>query len=355
MKVLIIGMGFSGNMFLEAFQKIEKLYDEEINIAYTTRNRKDIALIYYPSIQASLIEFEPDIVVVAVNDENHGEVLSQLKGFKGFVICEKPLVDPNFDLDSAEEMLKDASGFCLNVVARYSEASRLLKSYVEEHELLLVRANFLWQKNRINDYRPTTGVMSEVIHPLDLVQWINHSSPLNFKQFHGVKSDFSISGDNIPDSISIIADLQGAVVTGYSSFVNLFRRRELDFVFLDKEFNLIFAEISFDTPRWYEDSLLIWKEHIDQREILVQFNSLDQKFDGDRKLERVIRVVKDVTDFVILGVKPKYKFPNLKEAITLQKLLNEIDASKYKFSSVKYNRLAKRVLLTEESGFERLG
>ncbi|KIL77387.1 hypothetical protein [Bacillus badius] len=65
-------------------------------------------------------------------------------------------------------------------------------------------------------------------------------------------------------------------------------------------------------------------------------------------------MVKDVTDFVILGVKPKYKFPNLKEAITLQKLLNEIDASKYKFSSVKYNRLAKRVLLTEESGFERL-
>lgn len=355
MRVLIIGMGFSGNMFCEAFQNISKLYDKEINIAYTARNKRDVTLTYYPSIQTSLKEFNPDIVVVAVNDENHGDVLSQLEGFKGFVICEKPLADPEFNLDSVEYLLKDVSGFCLNMVARYSEASRLLKSYVEEHELLLVRANFLWEKNRINDYRPTTGVMSEVIHPLDLVQWINFGSTLDFKQLHGVKSDFSISGDNIPDSISVNADLNGAVVTGYSSFVNLFRRRELDFVFLDKDFNVLFAKISFDTPKWYEDSLSIWKENVNQREILIQFNSLEEKFDGDRKLERILRVVKDVTDFMILGIEPKYKFPDLKEAISLQKLLNNIDDSKSQFSSVKYNRLEKRVILTEQSGFERLG
>jgi predicted dehydrogenase len=355
MRVLMIGMGFSGKMFLEAFQNISKLYDEEIDIAYTSRNKRDVPLAYYPTIQTSRREYEPDIVVVAVNDENHGEVLSQLEGFQGFVICEKPFVDPEFNLDSAERILKDVSGFCLNMVARYSEAARLLKTYVEDHHLSLVRANFLWEKNRINDYRPTTGVMSEIIHPLDLVQWINFGNTLNFKQIHGVKSDFSISGDNIPDSVSIFGDLNEAIITGYSSFVNLFRRRELDFVFLDRDLNLIFAEISFDTPQWYEDSLCIWRETGDQREMLVQFNSIDQECDGDRRLERITQVVKDVTDFVMLGKEPKYKFPDLKEAINLQRLLNNIYARKDQFYSVKYNRLEQRVWLTEQSGFGRLG
>ncbi|MCP3740789.1 Gfo/Idh/MocA family oxidoreductase [Rossellomorea sp. BNER] len=355
MRVLIIGMGLSGNMFLEAFQSISKLYDEEVDIAYTARNKRDVTVPYYQSIPISLEEFEPDIVVVAVNDENHGDVLSQLEGFKGFVICEKPFVDPEFNLDSAKTILKDVSGFCLNMVARYSEAASLLKAYVEDHQLSLVRANFLWGKNRINDYRPTTGVISEVIHPLDLVQWINFGSKLNIKQIHGVKSDFSISGNDIPDSISVLGDVNGAVITGYSSFVNLFRRRELDFVFLDKDHNLIFAEISFDTPNWYEDSLLIWREAEEQREVLVKFNSLDQEFDGDRKIERISKVVKEVSDFVILGREPKYKFPDLKEAISLQRLLNQINASKDQFDSVQYNRIEKRLLLSEQSGFERLG
>lgn len=66
-------------------------------------------------------------------------------------------------------------------------------------------------------------------------------------------------------------------------------------------------------------------------------------------------ILKDVTDFMILGIEPKYKFLDLKEAISLQKLLNDIDDSKSQFSSVKYNRLEKRVILTEQSGFERLG
>ncbi|MDE9567290.1 oxidoreductase, partial [Xenorhabdus bovienii] len=86
---------------------------------------------------------------------------------------EKPFVDPNFDLDIAENLLENASGFCLNMVARYSKAARLLKEYVKKNKLKLIRANFLWGKNRINDYRPTTGIISEIIHSLDLIQWIN--------------------------------------------------------------------------------------------------------------------------------------------------------------------------------------
>jgi len=49
----------------------------------------------------------------------------------------------------------DISGFCLNLIERYSDATIVLKKYVEEHDLRLIRENFYWRKNRINDHRPT--------------------------------------------------------------------------------------------------------------------------------------------------------------------------------------------------------
>ncbi|MEC2715343.1 Gfo/Idh/MocA family oxidoreductase, partial [Bacillus cereus] len=101
MKVLIIGMGFSGQMFLEAFQNISPLYNNDIDIAYTSRSQKDIDLVYYPTIESALEVFKPDILVISVNDENHGEVLFSIQNFNGFVICEKPFVDPNFKLENA--------------------------------------------------------------------------------------------------------------------------------------------------------------------------------------------------------------------------------------------------------------
>lgn len=69
----------------------------------------------------------------------------------------------------------------------------------------------------------------------------------------------------------------------------------------------------------------------------------------------VISDENDTTDFVMLGKEPEYGFPNLQEAIHLQKLLNKIDINKDKFYSVKYNRSDNRHLSTEQSGFGRLG
>ncbi|PDY50600.1 oxidoreductase, partial [Bacillus cereus] len=72
-------------------------------------------------------------------------------------------------------------------------------------------------------------------------------------------------------------------------------------------------------------------------EELLYFNSLEHEYDGDRKIERIINVVKDVTDFVMLEKEPSFGFPNLKDAVRLQKLLNEIDSKKSSFYTVKYN------------------
>ncbi|MDC9596104.1 hypothetical protein [Xenorhabdus anantnagensis] len=354
MKVLIIGMGFSGKIFVESFNKISHEYENGIDIAYTCRTEKNINLVYYPTVKSALELFNPDVLVISVNDENHGEILSLIKDYKGFVICEKPFVDSNFKLNTAEYLLKNASGFCLNMVARYTKASRLLKKYVEDNNLKLVRANFLWKKNRINDYRPTTGVISEIIHPLDLIQWINNSL-LSLDEINGVKSDYSISGDEIPDSSFIVGKINGSLVTGYSSFVSLFRRRELDFVFQDSLGKLIFAQLSFDTPNWHEHSVKIWTEEKTHTDNILYFNSLDHEYIGDRRLEPIVNIIKDVTDFVILGKNPDFDFPNLKDAIYLQKNLNEINNKKKSFYKVKYNNTEERILLSENSGLDRLG
>ncbi|CDH19852.1 conserved hypothetical protein [Xenorhabdus bovienii str. kraussei Quebec] len=355
MKVLIIGMGFSGKMFVESFYSISHLYEQDINIAYTSRTKKNIDLIYYPTVESALKLFNPDILVISVNDENHGKILSLVKNFSGFIICEKPFVDPDFELGTTENLLENSSGFCLNMVARYSQAARLLKVYVKKNNLKLVRANFLWEKNRINDYRPTTGVISEIIHSLDLIQWINFDYSLYLRKTQGVKSDYSISGEEITDSVSIIGEINGAVVTGYSSFVSLFRRRELDFVFQDSYGQLIFSQLAFDTPNWYEDSVRIWTEKSSRSKEILYFNSLDHEYNGDRKIERITNVVKDVTDLIILGKKPYFDFPTLKDAIRLQKILNKINSEKSSFYKVKYNSSEERILLNERSGFERLG
>ncbi|EJR29981.1 hypothetical protein ABH963_003961 [Bacillus sp. RC55] len=137
--------------------------------------------------------------------------------------------------------------------------------------------------------------------------------------------------------------------------MNLFRRRELDFVFIDNDDRLVFSQLAFDTPNWYEDSLSIWTETDNQKEIVLDFNYLDEDYVGDRKLERIINVVRDITDYVMLEQEPSYGFPNLKDAMCLQELLNKIDSSKLDFYTVTYNHSDNRVLLSEQSGFGRLG
>ncbi|MFS0838415.1 Gfo/Idh/MocA family protein [Paenibacillus sp. 1P03SA] len=175
MNVLIIGLGYAGTRFSQAFSNLDPAVtgNEPVEIAYVNRSPKTNGYRYFSNIEEALKEFEPSIVVVSVNDEYHIDVIRQLKDYRGFVICEKPLVHPQDDLETVESSLKNISGFALDLVERYSDASLTLKQYVQEHSLRLVRANFYWGKDRINDHRPTSGVISEIIHPLDLVQWVS--------------------------------------------------------------------------------------------------------------------------------------------------------------------------------------
>ena len=99
LNILIIGPGYAGKRYINAFQSLEGEFREtEFNYAYVAVSKKDLPFTYYSDIEQALKHHLPDIIVVAVSDGNHAEVLFQLKGYSGFIICEKPLVNSEDDL-----------------------------------------------------------------------------------------------------------------------------------------------------------------------------------------------------------------------------------------------------------------
>ena len=214
MKVLIVGLGYAGMRFLKAFGKAHR-GGSRVEVAYVDLIERQVPNQRLASVDAALVQFRPEIVVVSVNDDQHARVLEVLHGFRGFVICEKPLTGMKDDLRRVEAALAQTSGFCLDLIERYSEATVQLKGYVEAQGLRLVRANFHWGKDRINDRRPTCGATSEVIHAIDLVQHIA-GRDIEVAGVLGSRS-FSVSGECVLDSVALAGTLGDAAVTGYSS------------------------------------------------------------------------------------------------------------------------------------------
>ncbi|WP_028563460.1 Gfo/Idh/MocA family oxidoreductase [Paenibacillus pinihumi] len=357
MNVLIIGLGYAGTRFYNAFKNIELPGKEKIDIAYVGRRQRRKDLIYYTSIATALEEFEPQIVVVSVNDGSHAEVITQLSNYKGFVICEKPFAGVHDNLDVLEASLGHTSGFALDLVERYSDATIALKQYVAKRQLRLLRGNFYWGKDRIHDLRPTSGVISEIIHPLDLVQWIcAPEAELQLKGSQGIRSDFSISGDDVLDSASITAELQEAVITGYSSFVNINRKREIDLVFASPDDRLVYASLIYDTPAWDFDRLRVWEKSVTGDRIILDIQTGEEEARPELlTIRKLIRLASDAAHFARSGKAPAQPFADLQTALKLQRLLNHIDDSSRTLGPVQYVVGAERESYYDESNLERLG
>jgi predicted dehydrogenase len=356
MKILIIGLGYAGSRYRRAFEHIATSTGLPLSLAYVGRRRKPTELPFFDSVDRALEVFAPDIVVVSVNDHSHAPVLKQLAGYRGFVICEKPLVTPQDELAAISAALSQVGGFALDLVERYSEASRQLREWVERHDWQLVRAHFHWGKDRINDYRPTCGVTSEVIHALDLLGWIcPRAGQLQLQSVLGVRSDFSISGDEVLDSVLLTARLGEAPVSGYSSFVNIVRQRTLDFSFVDRDAQLIHARLVFDTPRWDHDQLRIWTRGANGAEELLHEFVTTPDEPGLDTLHKLSRLCRQVVRAVALKEPPRQAFAGLDIAMALQRLLNEIDAHAKTPPAARYVHGETRVLLAEDSDLESLG
>ncbi|HAV4985205.1 TPA: oxidoreductase, partial [Acinetobacter baumannii] len=305
----------------------------------------------------ALSNFKPDLVIISNSDGFHFDVIKELKDFKGFVIAEKPLISPSDSCSLTKENLANISGFCMDLVERYSENTFFLKNFIFTENLRLVKCNFAWAKNRLGDYRSTTGVISEVIHPLDLINYICYpNDKLILKKIIGLRSDFSISGDNVTDSVSLIAELNQAKVIGYSSFVNLTRNRNIDFIFKDKDQNLIYVTLVYDNPTWDSDYLKIWKYDNDFNEVILHenktFSSVDEQYKTILKLSKMVI---DVLNFIKFKQMPETDFSDLNYALYLQDLLNKIDINIGEDVNYKYFKNTNLRFLFSSNDLEKLG
>jgi predicted dehydrogenase len=319
MRVLIVGLGYMGTRFLEAFRALRP----HLRLAYAGRRRTRDDLPYFDSVEAGLLRFQPDIVVVTVNDAGHGEILAALAGYGGFVVCEKPLLTPDDDVDSLA--LGGFSGFTLDLPARYAEVTLRVRDHIAAAGLRLLRARFHWAKNRIGDHRPTCGVTSEVIHPLDLVRWIAApAEQITVDAVAGTRSDFSVSGPRTLDTVAVTGRLGTAVLTGYSSFVSLTRYRELELTLQDANGELMHAVLTFDTPRWGADEARVWRPGQQERPEL-RLRTEEQGSIEQIAVRRLSRLVDDVVNYVDHGREPALPFAGAAESLTLQRLLNDLE------------------------------
>ena len=356
MKILIIGLGYAGNRYRRAFEHIAASTGLPLALAYVSRRQKPTELPYFDNVGRALQAFAPDIVVVSVNDHSHAPVLQQLAGYQGFVICEKPLVTLQDDLAELFAALEHVSGFALDLVERYSDATRQLREWVERHDWQLVRASFHWGKDRINDYRPTCSVTSEVIHALDLLGWIcPRAGQLRLHGALGVCSDFSISGSEVLDTVQLTGSMGEARVTGYASFVNIVRQRTVDFSFVDRDARLINARLVFDTPRWDHDQLRIWTRTASGSEELLHAHASAPNDPGLDTIHKLARLCLQVVRWVTLKEKPRQAFADLDTAVALQRLLNDIDTHAQTPPPARYIHGETRALLPEDSDLESLG
>jgi predicted dehydrogenase len=351
MKVLIIGLGYAGRRFRKAFENT----GVTTGFSYVGRTPQDVDIPFYKTTRQAIDEFSPDVVVVSVPDISHAEVLGSLEGFNGFVIAEKPLMTPRDDPEPVKHALGLVSGFCMDLVERYSEVTAFLRDFVREEGLELVRCHFTWGKDRINDHRTTSGVSSEVVHPIDLVQWIcGPGQEIALETVLGTRSDFSVSGKDVLDSVALSARLGLGVVTGYSSFVNITRRRELDFVLRDRSGGLVYANVVYDTPTWDADRLRIWRRTDDGDEVVHSLDTSQNAVPpGSETVVKLGRLVDDVTRYVTGGGRPRIPFAGLPDAFQLQGLLNEMEAVASITGPVSYFPNGRKVL--READWERLG
>ncbi|MGK6328883.1 Gfo/Idh/MocA family protein [Erwinia sp. DT-104] len=358
LNVLIIGPGYAGKRYINAFQSLEgEFRATEFNYAYVAVSKKDLPFTYYSNIEQALKQHLPDVIVVAVSDGNHAEVLFQLEGYSGFIICEKPLVNSADDLHRIRQALVNTLGFCMDMVERYSEATDYLKNYIRDNSLTLLRANFIWGKDRIHDHRTTCGVPSEIIHSLDLVEWVaGINEHLELDAAIGTESNFSISGDNILDSVSVTARLGEALITGYSSFTNIIRQRTLDFIFSSPEKELVYARLTFDTPEWDNDHLRLWK-HTKQGDELIQAftTSFDESEQALKTIQKLRKQVREVIHYLLNNLPPEHAFADLDTSLRLQRLLNTIEHKVRRIGPANYVLKDERELFTEDGSLEQLG
>lgn len=329
---VIIGYGFAG-------RRMQQVIEFE-----RSRRPKSLAapVIVDPAVAASggpafrslgdaLTAGSYDAAIVTVNEENHHDILSQLAATDiPLVLCEKPLTST---LAQARDIAPRLRGkrVSLNMVERYSP---VFDAYFDWRDsvpgLTVSRVTLFWGKDRLRDTRPTIGVLSEVIHPLDLAAYAFGLSDVEVTDGFMHHSDFA-NHNAVPVADSVHCRLtasSGCTISAHASFAWVNRRREM-FAMMSDGVRSYLAHFQFDMPLWDCDRVTVHSiDAATGRRTCV----MHAAFDNDDFPTDLLQLNK-VHRFVTTSLAHQYEHATppalvgLDRALVLQEWLDKIDCA----------------------------
>lgn len=336
-QIAIVGYGFAGQRMdkVLAFARQQNpnrfsppvLIDEKLGRGVIGESS------VYPTLEQAMEAHAFDAAIVAVNEERHFDVLSQLvqSGITR-ILCEKPLTSTLEDALRLKPQLSNHL-FTMNMVERFSPVFDDFFSWQETMSpLRATRVQLFWGKDRIRDKRPTMGVLSEVIHPLDIASYAFGFNGFTIQEGFVHHSDFSSCPDKaVADTLhcKLVSDTD-CVVSAHASFAWMERRREM-FAHLVSQTGCYIVHFQFDMPRWDCDRLRIYEVSPSNGQRMCLFDKSYTNADFPPELDQLNKVY----SFVLASLeaaepttqKPMGALVNLDQAIKLQALLNQLEVS----------------------------
>lgn len=332
LSVLLIGRGYAGERFLRAVRYLQQIEPGLLALAGVVDRHPERlhgldGLPAYADLGEALAASHPQVAIVTVNETAHHDILLQLAATGvPAVICEKPLTRT---LAEAEALAPHFRGrfFSLNLVERFSPVVEAFHAWRREHPSAgPVRIEFSWGKHRIFDPRPSMGVLSELIHPVDLVSHLfgdrlGSGPPRTVGGFE-LRSDFNAPGSDIADSVHVLLDSGGVPVVGHASFAWDRRERRV-LAYLREGDDLLRATLTFDAPRWDCDSLAIDRIAPDGRVVATADRLAVANADFPSELDQIYKVHQFLRESLV-AVRTGRASPRLVDfdaALALQRLI----------------------------------
>lgn len=333
-RVLVIGFGYAGQRFVRATRHLEREYPGWIalagvcDMAASARERAAEITQTFESIDDAMTAVRPDVIIVTVNEEAHAEVLHRIAPYAPQVIlCEKPLT---VTVEEAEALPPAIAGaqLSVNFVERLSPVLDDWFSWAETRPSLTpLRVEFFWGKHRIADPRPTMGVLSEIAHPLDLIDYLFGFERFEIVHAYGLESDYSPHQDASLDTLSLVARTEAFAVVGVSSFVWPRRHRGISALLVDDEGLLSRLTVDFDDPRWDCDRLRV--ERVDPA--TGRCETLVERRVDDADVPEAVRGVSKVASFIrdslvhAEGGRRAHTLVDYEQALKIQRVLGVLD------------------------------
>jgi predicted dehydrogenase len=259
-RALVVGHGYAGKRFVTALRHLAGAGApvELVGVCDRSATRLPAGVAGFTDLADALRTLRPSVICVTVNESDHLAVYEQLASYhRALVISEKPLTTDSRHIDRAREVL-GGHCFAMNLVERFSPVVREYRRWARSHGSLdVVRVETFWGKHRVGDPRPTIGVLSELVHSLDLVRYLFLPGKLRILGGHGVESDFSPHSAAILDTVDVHAAMGEIPVLMRSSYAWPTRQRIVTALLWSARGGLIRVKLEFDIPHWDCDRLEI--------------------------------------------------------------------------------------------------